>query len=207
MPQHPSEFRSPFTESDEELLEQARKSPEGDLRAFEKLVLRYQKRVVSNCRYLTRDPNNAEDLAQEVMVKAFFGVRGFEGRSSFWSWLQRIKINHCLNHTRKQAGRFYVGIEETEVYNFDQLKVRATSEKLAEAIGEQLLIDEVLKSMPTTLRIPLVLCDMDDLSYQEVAHTLGIGLSAAKMRVKRGRKAFRERYQRFQTAGVAPGLT
>jgi RNA polymerase sigma-70 factor (ECF subfamily) len=207
MPDPPSKFRSPFTESDEELLEQARKAPEGDLRAFERLVLRYQKRVVSNCRYLTRDPNNAEDLAQEVMVKAFFGVRSFEGKSSYWSWLQRIKINHCLNHIKKQVGRFYVGIEESEVYNFDQLKVRATPEKLAEAIGDQLLIGEVLNSMPTTLRIPLVLCDMDELSYEEVAHTLGIGLSAAKMRVKRGREAFRERYQRLQTAGVATGPT
>jgi RNA polymerase sigma-70 factor (ECF subfamily) len=200
MPDPPSKFRSPFTESDEELLEQARKAPEGDLRAFERLVLRYQKRVVSNCRYLTRDPNNAE-------VKAMFGVRSFEGKSSYWSWLQRIKINHCLNHIKKQVGRFYVGIEESEVYNFDQLKVRATPEKLAEAIGDQLLIGEVLNSMPTTLRIPLVLCDMDELSYEEVAHTLGIGLSAAKMRVKRGREAFRERYQRLQTAGVATGPT
>jgi RNA polymerase sigma-70 factor, ECF subfamily len=196
-------FPVSLCDSDEELLKQAREAPEGDLRAFEKLVLRYQRRVISNCRYLTRDPNNAEDLAQEVMVKAFFGVQGFAGRSSFWSWLQRIKINHCLNHLKTQVGRFYVGIEETEVYNFDQLKVRATAEKLAEAIGDRLLIGEVLDSMPATLRIPLVLCDMDGLTYEEVAHALGINLSAAKMRVKRGRQTFRERYQQLQTAGVA----
>jgi RNA polymerase sigma-70 factor, ECF subfamily len=196
---------SPVGDSDEELLREARKAPEGDLRAFEKLILRYQGRVVSNCRYMTRDPNNAEDLAQEVMVKAFFAIQGFEERSSYWSWLQRIKINHCLNYLKKQAGRLYVGIGEREVYNFDQLKVDATAERLADTIGDQLLIGEVLDSMPTTLRVPLVLCDMDELSYKEVAHTLSISLSAAKMRVKRGREAFRERYRGLQKGTGAAG--
>lgn len=191
------------SDPDEELLQQVRKAPEGDLRAFEKLILRYQRRVVANCRYITRDPNNAEDLAQEVLVKAFFGLRGFEGRSSFWGWLQRIKVNHCLNHLKKQAGRSYVGIEDPEVEEFDELKVQATAEKLAGAIGDRQLISAILESMSSTLRVPLVLCDMDDLSYEEVAQTLGISLSAAKMRIKRGREEFRERYQKVQAASAA----
>jgi RNA polymerase sigma-70 factor (ECF subfamily) len=190
---------------DEELLQQARKAPEGDLRAFEKLVMLYQRRVVANCRYITRDPNNAEDLAQEVLVKAYFGFRSFEGRSTFSRWLQRIKINHCLNHLKKQAGRSYVGVEEQEVEEFDQLQVRATAEHMAEAISDRHLTSAVLDSMSSTLRIPLVLCDMDELSYEEVAQTLGISLSAAKMRIKRAREEFREKFNQAQAAGVAAG--
>ena len=76
-----------LADSDEELLVQALNAPEGDLRAFERLVLRYQKRVVANCRSITRDSNNAEDLAQEVLVKVFFGLRKFERKSSFGRWL------------------------------------------------------------------------------------------------------------------------
>src|SRR6202167_5403876 len=196
---------SSLADPDQELLQQAREAPEGDLRAFEKLVLRYQRRVVANCRYITRDPNNAEDLAQEVLVKAFFGLRGFEGRSTFGSWLQRIKINHCLNYLKKQAGRSYVGVEERDVEEFDQLQVRATAEQQAGAISDRQLISEVLDSMSNTLRIPLVLCDMDELSYEEVAQSLRISLSAAKMRIKRGREEFRERYQKVQTAGAQTG--
>jgi RNA polymerase sigma-70 factor, ECF subfamily len=162
-----NEWSSSFADSDEEILQRAREAPEGDLRAFEKLVVRYQKRVVANCRYITRDPNNAEDLAQEVLVKAFFGLRGFEGKSTFGRWLQRIKINHCLNHLKKQAGRSYVGIEEREVDEFDELKVQATAERQAGAISDRQLISAVLDSMSSTLRIPLVLCDMDELSYEE----------------------------------------
>jgi RNA polymerase sigma-70 factor (ECF subfamily) len=196
---------SSLADPDEELLQQAREAPEGDLRAFEKLVLRYQRRVVANCRYITRDPNNAEDLAQEVLVKAFFGLRGFEGRSTFGSWLQRIKINHCLNYLKKQAGRSYVGVEERDVEEFDQLKVHATAEQQAGAISDRQLISQVLDSMSNTLRIPLVLCDMDELSYEEVAQSLRISLSAAKMRIKRAREEFRERYEKMQTAGMQTG--
>jgi RNA polymerase sigma-70 factor (ECF subfamily) len=196
-------FRSSSADPDEEFVREARKAPAGDLRAFERLVLFYQRRVVANCRYITRDPNNAEDLAQEVLVKVFFKLPGFEGKSSFKDWLQRIKINHCLSHLKRQAGRSYVGIEEPDVDEFDQLKVRVTAETMAETISDQRLIGEVLDGMPSSLRIPLLLCDMDELSYEEVAQLLGIGLSATKMRIKRGREDFRERYHKLQTAGVA----
>lgn len=187
---------------DEELLQQARTAPEGDLRAFEQLVLLYQKRIVANCRFITRDANNAEDLAQEVLVKAFFGFRRFEGRSSFRSWLQRIKINHCLNHLKKQGGRSYVGIEEPDVEEFDQLKVQVTAEQMADAVSDQIVTGLVLDSMSSNLRVPLILCDMDQLSYEEVAESLGISLSAAKMRIKRGREQFRERYKEAQAANA-----
>jgi RNA polymerase sigma-70 factor, ECF subfamily len=199
-----SSERSPSfaTDPDEDLLQKARRAPEGDLRAFEQLVLRYQRGVVANCRYITRDQNNAEDLAQEVLVKAFFGLRGFEGRSSFAVWLQRIKINHCLSHLKKQATRSFVGIEEEHVHEFDQLKVLSTADKLAEAISDQRLISEVLDSMPSTLRIPLILSDMDELTYEEVAQSLGISLPATKMRIKRAREVFRERYQKVQSKGM-----
>lgn len=192
-------------DADADLLHLALNAPEGDFRAFEELVLRYQKRVVANCRSITRDPNNAEDLAQEVLVKVFFGLRGFEGRSSFGHWLRRIKINHCLNHLKKHGGRSFVDVEDPETDEFDELKVQVTAEQLAGAIGEKQIIGAVLESMPNTLRIPLVLCDMDELSYEEVAQTLGIGLSATKMRIKRAREDFRGRYEKAQSIGVAVG--
>ena len=88
------------------------KAREGDLHAFEQLVLRYQKRILADCRYLTHDENNAEDLAQEVFVKAYFGLRGFEGRSTFRHWLQRIKVHHCLNHLKKREGKDALAIDD-----------------------------------------------------------------------------------------------
>jgi RNA polymerase sigma-70 factor, ECF subfamily len=192
-------------DSDEALLLRALQAPEGDLRAFEELALRYQRRVVANCRCITRDPNNAEDLAQEVLVKAFFGLRGFERRSSFAHWLQRIKINHCLNHLKKNKGHTFVDVADPGVDEFEELQVKITAEQVAGAMGERQIISAVLDSMPSTLRIPLVLCDMDELSYEEVAQSLGIGLSAAKMRIKRARDDFRVRYEKVSSMVVAAG--
>jgi RNA polymerase sigma-70 factor (ECF subfamily) len=199
----PERPASSIADPDEELLQQARTAPEGDLRAFEKLIVRYQRRVVANCRYITRDPNNAEDLAQEVLVKAYFGLRNFEGRSSFSGWLQRIKINHCLNHLKKQAGRSYVGIEESEAEELTELQVPVSAEHMAETISDRQLTSLVLDSMSSSLRIALVLCDMDGLSYEEVAKSLGISLSAAKMRIKRAREDFRAKFNQAQAAGAA----
>lgn len=182
--------------SEEELLAQAVRAREGDLRAFEGLVALYQKRVVANCRHMTRDANVAEDLAQEVFVKAFFGIRRFEGRSSFRHWLQRIKINHCLTHIKKRssAGE-HVDVEDPGVQGEPELQVAPQAQRLAEQKSDREAIREVLDKMSDTLRIPLVLRDMDGFSYEEVAETLGISLSATKMRIKRARTEFRARYE------------
>lgn len=150
--------------------------------------------MVANCRYITRDANNAEDLAQEVLAKAFFALRRFEGRSTFRHWLQQIKINHCLNYVKKQEGRRFVEID-SEMEEFDQMTVPATAQRQMETLSDRQIIGKILDAMSNTLRIALVLCDMDELSYEEVAHKLGISLSATKMRIKRAREEFRSLYQ------------
>lgn len=179
---------------DDDLIQRALASPEGDLRAFEELVRKYQRRIVANCRHITRDPNNAEDLAQEVFVKAFFALRNFERRSSVRHWLQTIKVNHCLNHLKKQQRAVMVDIDEHEDWT-PPSDVPRNEDRGLEVLAERQIIERVLDAMSSTLRVPLVLRDMDDFSYEEVAEMLGIGLSAVKMRIKRARQEFRERYE------------
>lgn len=179
---------------DEELLRAARNAPQGDLRAFEQLVALYRKKILADCAYLTRDEANSEDLAQEVFVKAFFGLPSFEGRSSFRHWLQRIKVNHCLNHMKKRAGRNEVTLEETAFEDFEELRVEPRASRDLESVETRARIEAILDSMPAKLRIPLIMRDMDDLSYEEIAAALNVGLSAVKMRVKRAREHFRMLY-------------
>jgi len=179
---------------DAELLRAVREAPEGDLRAFEQLVIRYQNRVLANCRYLTRDENNAEDLSQEVFLKAFFGLPKFEERSSFRHWLNRIKVNHCLNHLKKDRGRKSLAINHDSADVFDELQVAPRAAERVEQMEDRAKIEDVLELMPSTLRVPLIMRDMDDLTYEEIADALGIGLSAVKMRIKRGRELFRRMY-------------
>jgi RNA polymerase sigma-70 factor (ECF subfamily) len=186
--------------TDEELLQAVRDAPEGDLRAFEQLIQRYRKRILADCRYLTRDENNAEDLAQEVFVKAFFGLSSFESRSSFRHWLQSIKVHHCLSFLKKREGKGTIAMDEVTVEKYEQLHVSPAVTKKLDAGESRERIDEILNSMPATLRIPLVMRDMDDLSYEEIAAALSLGLSAVKMRIKRAREQFRRRYQEEEIA-------
>lgn len=181
---------------DEELLRLALTARDGDLRAFEQLVLRHQNRIVANCRYLTREHDNAEDLAQEVFVKAYFGLQGFESRSSFRHWVQRIKVNHCLNHMKKQQSRGYsVGLDEEGTERYAELHVAPAAETELESEMVRRKVEAILHAMPATLRVPLIMRDMDDLSYEDIATSLGLGLSAVKMRIRRAREQFRSLYE------------
>jgi RNA polymerase sigma-70 factor (ECF subfamily) len=110
-----------------------------------------------------------------------------------------------LNHLKKHKDHTFVDLGDPDIDQFEELKVKVTAEQLAGAISERQMISAVLDSMPSTLRIALVLCDMDELSYEEVAHSLGIGLSATKMRIKRARDDFRARYEKVGSMVAVAG--
>ena len=195
MNRHTDTSPTPF-DPDDDLLQEVRKAPEGDLRAFEQLVLRHHRRITANCRYLTGDPNNAEDLAQDVLVKAFFCLPNFDRRSSFGHWITEMKVDHCLHHLSEQADRTFVRIDDLEDVHTN---FPSSMERTESAIGEKHPIGAVLDSMSDALRIPLLLRDMDQLPYHDIARMLGITLSATKMRIKRARQDFRERYEQMPT--------
>lgn len=173
---------------DNELLTQAQEALEGDTRAFEELVRRHQAKVLTNCRYLSGSPSDAEDLAQEVFVKAYFGLARFERRSSFETWIRRIKSNHCINFVTKKRVQT-VDVDPVVAENAARAEAKAERHLEQEDTREQ--VGAVLLEMTETLRIPLILRDMDGMAYEEIAEELGIGLSAVKMRIKRGREEFR----------------
>jgi len=180
--------------SDEELILRLQ-ADRHDPRPFETLVRRHQGFVLANCRTISRSPSDAEDLAQEVFVKAYFGLRRFEHRAQFQSWLRRIKVNHCLNFLRKTRGQVMVGLTETGDADIAELSTPASIDTTLDGDDERQRIVAVLDTLTETLRVPLVLRDADGMSYEEIAAQLGIGLSAVKMRIKRGREEFRKRYQ------------
>lgn len=189
--------------SDEQLVERIRAAPGGAPAAFEILVRRHQGKVHANCRYLSRSPNDVEDLAQEVFTKAYFGLRRFEGRSKFSTWLKRIKANHCLNFLAKVRGKVFVDVEDPAVVQSQDLATPPRAPKELERRDKRERITEALDSLSDSLRVALVLRDVDGLSYQDIAEDLGIGLSAVKMRIKRAREEFRSLYRDTEIADEA----
>jgi len=185
--------------TDEEIARRAVTAPEGDVRDFEELVRRHKSKVVANCRYLARGADDAEDLAQEVFLKAYYGLGSYEGRSTFRTWIQRIKVNHCLNHLRKKNRENLVQLDDSGATPDHEPIAPPDAERGLSGDDVRRRIDRILDSMTDTLRIPLVMRDLDEMPYQEIAETLGLGLSAAKMRIKRAREEFQRAYRDAQT--------
>jgi len=125
-------------------------------------------------------------------MKVYFGLAGFEGRSSFNTWVQRIKSNHCINFVKKKR---------LETVDIDAPGVDAASgvapkaERELEKEDTRTRVGKILLQLSETLRIPLVMRDMDGMSYEEIAEEMDLGLSAVKMRIKRGREEFRRLMQ------------
>ncbi len=170
----------------------------GDLRPFEELVRRHHGQVMANCRHLSGSVDDAQDLAQEVFVKVYFGLPRFRGESRFGAWVQRVKVNHCLNFLRRKRREDWVDIADEATAAQPQLQVAPVAEAESLARDRHRRIAAALDQVPESLRVPLVMCDLDEMPYQEIADALGLGLSAVKMRIKRGREHFRQVYTQLE---------
>lgn len=177
--------------TDEALVAAACAARPGDDRAFEELVERHSGHVRANCRYLLGVESEAEDVAQEVFIRAYFALKDFERRAAFRTWIRRVKVNRCLTRLEERRRRIVDSIEDDEGPVPDALT--RTPSVMAELERDDLRrrIDAVLMELSDALRVPLVLRDMDGMSYAEISAELGVSLSAVKMRIKRGRVAFR----------------
>jgi RNA polymerase sigma-70 factor (ECF subfamily) len=129
-----------------------------------------------------------------VFLKAYFALERFEGRSAFSTWLQRIKINHCLNYLDKKKRAPSVPVDDLEQSQPTKLSVAPEAERRLRSLSDRERIGYILDGLSENLRVPRVLRDADGASYQEIADQLGIGLSAVKMRIKRAREEFRSRW-------------
>ena len=181
---------------DDELIQGALSAAPGDTRSFDELVRRHQGHIRANCRFIVEDPEFSLDLAQETFVKAYFGLASFEGRSSFRTWLRRIKVNQCLSFLESPRSRKDLRLHESRPEEDPALRVPSVAQERAESNETQERVVRTLDRLPESLRTPLVLRDMDGFSYREIKELLGIDLSAVKMRIFRAREAFRDAWEK-----------
>lgn len=175
------------------LIEKAQK---GSLDAFGELVLQYQNRVYSHCRLLSGSPDDAQDLAQDVFVQAFKGIKSFRNDANFGTWLHRIAVNQWINYQRKNKKLVTFSLDEPvqtrqgEVYR----EMAATDEDIPEIIEKNELRELVGKALDRILpefRTVLILRELEGYNYEEIAKMLDCSLGTVKSRINRGRKALK----------------
>ncbi len=165
----------------------------GDRHAFSQIVRRYQNRVYSLCLRWLGEPGLAEEVAQDVFVALFRSLVRFRGESSLSTWIYRVTINHCKNKRLYRNRRRHDRHEPLEGRQRDDAPARqlAAGGRGAEAGAEvseaQLLVEEGLAALSEEHRRVIVLRDIQDLDYVEIAQILDLPRGTVKSRLHRAR--------------------
>ena len=186
----------PAVESDDlRLIEELRIGSE---RGYEELISRFQQPVYSLALRLLDDPSEACDVVQEVFLKVFRNIGSFRGQSSLKTWIYRITVNEAHNarrwffrHRRREVE---LDTDPQETRNWKEIiPDRSRSPYDVAADREQhTMIEGALEQINPIFREAVVLRDIADLAYEEIAEVLGVSLGTVKSRILRGREALRE---------------
>ncbi|NLO21513.1 MAG: sigma-70 family RNA polymerase sigma factor [Syntrophomonadaceae bacterium] len=177
----------------EELIKQAQ---QGDLPAFEKLVLLYQDRIFTHCYHLKGDEHEAKDLAQQVFVQAFNKIKSFRFNMDFAIWLHRLAVNlYSSQHRRNKKGRGSVLFKQEGPGLQELAAVQEQSGEQMEGNEFNYWLHSTLKKMPYDYRMALILRELERYSYEEISIIMGWSLGTVKSRLNRGRKALRKALQ------------
>ncbi|UCD73886.1 MAG: sigma-70 family RNA polymerase sigma factor [Phycisphaerales bacterium] len=170
----------------------------GDPEALGELLSSYQRRVYAVCYRMVGNVDEAADLAQDAMLKVIEGLDSYDGRARLSTWIIRVTINSCLSHLRKQKIRRHGSLDDTAGDEQVPLAGRIASERelsgpehVEQAEARTVLL-RVLGDIEPEMRGILVLRDMQDLDYQQIAEVLQVPVGTVKSRLFRARLALRE---------------
>ena len=175
----------------------------GNEEAFEILVERHRRKIFVHALHFTRVREDAEDIAQQSLQKAFLHLRRFEGKSSFLTWLTRIAINEALMWLRGSRRHRDVPIDEASADVGEALRRVEVSESDPDPEASYLHQEEAqilfaaLGQLKPGLRRAVELRDIEELSTAETARRMGLSISATKSTVSRGRRKLREALKRY----------
>jgi len=158
----------------------------GDRRSLDILLRRHYDKVHAVCRRIAGSSRDADDAAQEAMISIVKGLHRFDGRSAFTTWIYRIATNAALDELRKRNRRPALHTV-TDDDGYTPEGIDPLSERTIESVSDRLAIDEALANLPEEFKATVVLRDVCDLDYAEIAEALEIPIGTVKSRIARAR--------------------
>lgn len=155
----------------------------GDRAALEFLLARHHDRVRAVATRLTGNRADAADATQEALIAIVRGLPRFDGRSAFTTWLYRVTTNACLDELRRRRRRPVPTLDD------DRGRPEPAATARDGSVVDRLVIDAALAELPEEFRVPVVLRDLADLDYAEIAAVLDVPVGTVKSRIARGRSA------------------
>ncbi len=162
----------------------------GERDVFRFLVERYQEKVRNIVFSIFNDSDLVDDISQEVFIKVFQALQNFRFESSFYTWIYRITVNKCRDELRKKKVKRFFSFASFE--KTTNLKIENMATTTFDDENMMGVIEETLKKLPEKFRMPIILKDIDGLSYDEIAEVLDCQVGTVKSRLSRGRSMLKE---------------
>ncbi|MFQ3609888.1 MAG: sigma-70 family RNA polymerase sigma factor [Fimbriimonadales bacterium] len=175
-----------------------------DTEAFDQIVHRYADRLYNYVVRLLGNAQDAEDVVQEVFIRAYQALPNFDGRASLSTWLYRIATNLCIDHRRKQSRRVptvSIHRDETSEDDFGEWEFadQQTPNPLEHALSRELqaVVEGAIAQLSPKLKTVLLLYDVEELSYEEIAQVLGIPMGTVKSRLNLARSQVQKQVEAY----------
>ncbi|SOE48417.1 RNA polymerase sigma factor RpoE [plant metagenome] len=170
----------------------------GDKKAFDLLVLKYQRKIMRLLSRMIRDPSDIEDVAQEAFIKAYRALPQFRGESAFYTWLYRIAVNTARNWMassgRRPSAPNAIELEDGETFNeTDSLSDISTPESVVASREIAQTVNAAIQDLPEELRTAIVLREIEGMSYEDIAQSMDCPIGTVRSRIFRAREAIAAR--------------
>ncbi|MDH3494398.1 MAG: sigma-70 family RNA polymerase sigma factor [Acidobacteriota bacterium] len=186
--------------TDHQLIDATR---EGDEDAFAEIVERYRNQLTNYLYRMLNDYEESVDLAQESFVRVYFAIERYHSKYAFSTYIYRIATNLAISEIRKRKRRRLFSL--TGLFQFDReddteyqpADVKPLPEDDTMDSEKRQVIQKAIFALPEKYRVPIVLREIQELTYEEVANVMGLGLGTTKSRISRGRGLLRERLKHY----------
>ncbi|NLM49796.1 MAG: sigma-70 family RNA polymerase sigma factor [Clostridiaceae bacterium] len=177
---------------EKELIKRIKKQDE---EAFRELVDLYKNKIYSLCFSMLKNEHDAEDAAQETFIKVYTKIGKFKEDSTLYTWIYKIATNTCLDYIRKNKRAKIVSINETDEDGKTLFDIVSPSGNPEEGANNALFLEELKKAidkLPPDMKTAVVLRDIHDIPYQEIAQITNSNLGTVKSRISRGRAVLKK---------------
>jgi len=169
-------------------IELVARTQDGDARAFDELVVKYSPRLYGLVYNMTSNHEDANDLLQDVFAKAFRSIKGFRGKSSFYTWIHSIAVNMTINFLKKRGRRFQMSLDDVDLNiqnDKEFIELTASSSPVREAdLGElQQKLNEAMLKLSPEHRAVVTMFDIQGMPHAEISKILGVSEGTVRSRL------------------------